>query len=184
MLDASARGAWETLVERLDAFIGRRLPREDVEDVRQDVLLRLHRSAPQLNDEAKFGPWVYTIARHAVIDRLRRRSPVTAADLPDFPAPETADVEDRPLLNCVTPFVARLPSPYREAITLTELQGLTQQDAAAMAGVSLSGMKSRIQRGRKMLRTMMEECCALRFDGRGRVIEAERHPAQPRCGCK
>jgi hypothetical protein len=30
----------------------------------------------------------------------------------------------------------------------------------------------------------MEECCALRFDGRGRVIEAERHPAQPRCGCK
>lgn len=184
MLDASARGAWETLVERLDAFIGRRLPREDVEDVRQDVLLKLHTSAHQLADEAKFGPWVYTIARHAVIDRLRRRAPVVAADVPDLPAPEVADLEDRPLLGCVTPFVARLPSPYREAITLTELEGLTQQDAAAMTGITLSGMKSRVQRGRRMLRTMMEECCALRFDGRGRVIDAERHPAQPRCGCR
>ena len=75
----------------------------------------------------------------------------------------------------MTPFVARLPEAYRHAITLVELQGLTQADAAKIAGVSLSGMKSRVQRGRRLLREMFEECCSLKIDARGRVTEAERH---------
>ena len=184
MLDSSARGSWELLDERLTSFIGRRLPADDAEDVRQDVLLRIFKGAPHLTDEARFGPWVYSVARNAVIDRLRARK-LPTVELDNLAAPEPTDEETRPLLNCVTPFVARLPSPYREAITLTEINGLTQQDAADVVGVSLSGMKSRVQRGRRMLRTMFEECCHLTLDGRGRVIEADRRvePAQPACGC-
>jgi RNA polymerase sigma-70 factor, ECF subfamily len=174
MLDATARGSWELLADRLGAFIGRRLPAEDAEDVRQEVLLRIFKGAPHLEDEARFGPWVYSIARNAVIDRLRSRT-IPTADLEHIAEPETPTTEERPLLDCVAPFVARLPNPYREAITLTELQGLTQQEAADMAGVTLSGMKSRVQRGRRMLRTLFEECCQLTIDVRGRVIDAERH---------
>jgi len=174
MLDASARESWELLADRLGAFIGRRLPAEDAEDVRQEVLLRIFKGAPHLDDEARFGPWVYSIARNAVIDRLRSRR-LPTADLEHVAEPESPTTEERPLLDCVAPFVARLPNPYREAITLTELRGLTQQEAAEIAGVSLSGMKSRVQRGRKMLRTLFEECCHLTIDARGRVIEAERH---------
>ena len=69
--------------------------------------------------------------------------------------------------------MARLPSPYREAITLTELQGLTQKDAAEMMGVSLSGMKSRVQRGRERIRAMFEACCEISLDCRGRVVACE-----------
>jgi RNA polymerase sigma-70 factor (ECF subfamily) len=71
--------------------------------------------------------------------------------------------------------VARLPEAYRHAITLVELQDLTQAEAARIAGVSLSGMKSRVQRGRRLLRDMFEECCSLKVDARGRVIEAEQN---------
>jgi len=67
--------------------------------------------------------------------------------------------------------VARLPSPYREAVTLTELQGLTQKEAAEMVGVSLSGLKSRVQRGREKIRAMFEACCEISVDCRGRVVE-------------
>ncbi|MFO0634577.1 MAG: TauD/TfdA family dioxygenase [Nannocystaceae bacterium] len=63
-----------------------------------------------------------------------------------------------------------LPSPYREALTLTELEGLTQREAAQMLGVSLSGMKSRVQRGRVQLRRALEGCCDIAVDARGRVI--------------
>jgi RNA polymerase sigma-70 factor (ECF subfamily) len=66
---------------------------------------------------------------------------------------------------------ARLPSPYRQAVTLTELQGLTQKDAAELLGVTLSAMKSRVQRGRERIRQMFEECCELTLDCRGRVTE-------------
>ena len=193
MLDATARGAWELLTDRLGAYIGRRLPADDADDVRQDVLLRIFRGAPGLGDDTRFGPWVYSIARNAVIDRLRvRKLATTGIDNIDVPV-DDEDVDVQPLLHCVTPFVARLPSPYREAITLTDLRGLTQQEAAEIAGVSLSGMKSRVQRGRRLLKTMFEECCRLTVDGRGRVIEATPHAddrpvappprrASPACG--
>lgn len=75
------------------------------------------------------------------------------------------------LTECVAFFVARLPSPYREAITLTELQGMSQREAAEMLGVSLSGVKSRVQRGRQRIRRMFEECCEMSLDARGRVTD-------------
>lgn len=174
MLDASALDSWQTLAERLRSFIGRRLPSQDVDDVLQDVLLRIHRSAKDVRDESRFGPWVYSIARNAVIDHVRRR-PIASLES-DHPEFESAAVEQNgaPLLDCVAPFVARLPAPYRHAITLVELEGLTQAEAARMVGISLSGMKSRVQRGRQMMRTMFEECCTLAIDARGRVFDAER----------
>jgi RNA polymerase sigma-70 factor (ECF subfamily) len=184
MLDASARGAWELLADRLGTFIGRRLPPEDADDVRQEVLLKIFKGAPHLHDEARFGPWVYTVARNAVIDRLRSRNP-RMTGLEAIPEPPDASEQDaQPLLDCVAPFVARLPTPYREAITLTELRGLKQSDAAEIAGVSLSGMKSRVQRGRRLLRTMLEECCHLTVDGRGRVIDADRRTRQAKTPCQ
>ncbi len=67
-----------------------------------------------------------------------------------------------------------LPSPYREALTLTELEGLTQKEAAEMLGISLSGMKSRVQRGRQQLRQALEDCChiALGRPRAGRILRA------------
>lgn len=183
MLDATARDSWQVLGQRLGAYIARRLPSQEVDDVLQDVLLRIHTNLKYLHDDSRFGPWVYSVARNAVIDRLRRnrRAELPTAELDKLPAQAGAD-EEQELLGCVTPFVARLPQAYRHAITLVELQGLSQEDAARLEGISLSGMKSRVQRGRRMLRTMFEECCVLTIDGRGRVIESVPHQSAARCG--
>jgi RNA polymerase sigma-70 factor (ECF subfamily) len=66
-----------------------------------------------------------------------------------------------------------LPAPYREALLLTEFDGLTQQQLAARVGISLSGAKSRVQRGREQLKQMLHECCSFEFDRRGKVIGCE-----------
>jgi RNA polymerase sigma-70 factor, ECF subfamily len=66
----------------------------------------------------------------------------------------------------VVPFIAMLPSPYREALTLTELEGLTQKQAAGMLDVSLTGMKSRVQRGRARLRRLLDDCREIALDAR------------------
>jgi RNA polymerase sigma-70 factor (ECF subfamily) len=66
-----------------------------------------------------------------------------------------------------------LPERYREALILTEFDGLTQKELAERVGISLSGAKSRVQRGREMLKGMLHECCRFEFDRRGRVIECE-----------
>lgn len=179
MIDPAARGAWRQLEAELRPFIARRVRGEaDVDDVLQEVFLRMQRGLAGLRDEERFGPWVYRVARSAIADHLRRaaRHPVVQADLASEPAPEPDDDEgapDRELARYVAPFVAMLPSPYREALTLTELQGLTQKEAAELAGVSLSGMKSRVQRGRRRLREALEDCCTIALDARGRVVGFE-----------
>jgi RNA polymerase sigma-70 factor (ECF subfamily) len=71
----------------------------------------------------------------------------------------------------VAMLVAQLESPYREAITLVELEGLTARAAADMVGISVSGMKSRVQRGRARLRQLFDDCCEIALDVRGQVTD-------------
>lgn len=175
MIPSEARGAWHDLEARLRPYVTRRVPSAaDVDDVLQEVFVRVHRGLPNLADGERFGAWVYRIASNAVADQLRDRmrhrpaAPETGAE-PNAPEPDM-DLETE-LAECIALFVARLPSPYREAVTLTELQGLTQKDAAEMLDVSLSGMKSRVQRGRERIRRMFEECCEISLDCRGRVTD-------------
>ena len=181
MLDNVTRDSWQVIGQRLGAYIGRRLPAQEVDDVLQDVLLRIHKNVRFLSDDSRFGPWVYSVARNAVIDRLRKKQPVSTDVEPDALSTATDGDDEQALVGCVTPFVARLPETYRHAITLVELQGMSQADAAEIEGLSLSGMKSRVQRGRRMLREMFEECCSLKIDARGHVMEAERREADT-CG--
>ena len=75
------------------------------------------------------------------------------------------------LSDCLRPMIDRLSPDYREAITLVELEGLTHQEAANKLGLSIPGMKSRVQRGRQQLRHMLDECCLIELDRRRAVIE-------------
>jgi RNA polymerase sigma-70 factor (ECF subfamily) len=179
MIGPEARGAWKELEQRLRPYLARRVASPvDIDDLLQDIFVRMHQSLASLRDEERFGGWVYRIANSAIVDRARTRARAPhAANAPDadpaVPADESESQLQAELGECVALFVSRLPSPYREAVTLTELEGLTQKDAAEMLGVSLSGLKSRVQRGREKIRHMFEECCHVSVDCRGRVIECE-----------
>ncbi len=179
MIRAAARGAWSELEARLRPFVARRVPGADVDDVLQDVFLRMQRGLSGLRDEERFGPWVYRVARSAISDHRRAaaRHPSVTGERPETAAAEEDEGSvERELAASIAPFVAALPSPYREALTLTELEGLPQREAAGMLGVSLSGMKSRVRRGRQQLRKAIEDCCHVALDARGRVVACEPRP--------
>ena len=67
--------------------------------------------------------------------------------------------------------IDELPEPYRQALILTEYQGLTQKQLAERMGLSLSGAKSRVQRARDKLRDMLLRCCHFEFDRRGHIVD-------------
>jgi RNA polymerase sigma-70 factor (ECF subfamily) len=179
MSPQEALGAWQEIRARLQPYVARRVASAaDVDDVLQEVLIRMHRSLGQLREQDRFGSWVLRIAEHVIIDnaRMRARQPLASPVAVEVGAtaderPTDAELLLPELTECVALFVSRLPSPYREAVILTELEGLSQRDAAQLLGVSLSGLKSRVQRGRQKMRVMFEECCELSLDCRGRVIE-------------
>jgi RNA polymerase sigma-70 factor, ECF subfamily len=183
MIHPSTRGVWQDLQAKLRPFIARRVAnRVDVDDVVQEVFLRMQRGLSGLRDEQRFGPWVYQIARSAIVDHRRLTAKHRLPDNDVTAEVNAADVEEddgaveREVATYIAPFVAMLPSPYREALTLTELEGLTQKQAAEMLGISLSGTKSRVQRGRVQLRLALEQCCHIALDTRGRVIGCEPRP--------
>jgi RNA polymerase sigma-70 factor, ECF subfamily len=182
VIESAFRGAWRDLEAKLRPFIARRVRSQvDVDDVVQDVLLRVQRGLSELHDDERLGPWVYQVARNAIVDHLRvsaKHRVVDGAGLEEQPREDDASdrAAEEELASYVAPFVAMLPSPYREALTLTELEGLGQKQAAEMLGISLSGMKSRVQRGRVQLRKALEDCCHIAVDVRGRVMAVEPRP--------
>lgn len=184
MIHSEARGAWHEIERRLRPYVARRVASEaDVDDILQEVFVRMQRGLASLRDGERFGGWVYRIAQSAIADagRARGRSPLVLVEQTPDAAPDGSDEGDaleRDLGACVALFVARLPSPYREAVTLTELEGLTQKDAAAMLGASLPAIKSRVLRGREKIRDMFEECCQISLDARGRIRECEPRPRE------
>ena len=76
----------------------------------------------------------------------------------------------RDLAECVRPFIEQLPAPYRDALILVEIKGLSQKQAASERGLSLSGMKSRVQRARRKLKEAILRCCAVQLDRRGEIM--------------
>jgi RNA polymerase sigma-70 factor, ECF subfamily len=81
--------------------------------------------------------------------------------------------------TCASRFVRELPQPYREALEMTDLEGLSQRDVADRLGMSHSGLRTRVQRGRERLRELVSECCTVELDVRSRVVDF----AGPRAAC-
>jgi RNA polymerase sigma-70 factor (ECF subfamily) len=169
----STETIWNSFREPLRRYVARRLAEPaDAEDVLQDVFLKVHANLGDLRDEERLVPWLYRIARNAVIDRYRRRDP--AEPLPeDLDLPEEREERDaaRAIAEGLADMIRGLPEPYRQALELSELEGIPQRKVAERLGISLSGAKSRIQRGRKLLRDALLECCHFDFDRRGRILE-------------
>lgn len=170
---------WEEFATPLRAFVRRRVPESiDPNDVVQEIFLRILRHLPSLGEVERLDAWIFQVARTAVADALRahgRRQARTVnldADTLEGPAEESSAALGE-LTPCLVPFVRRLEEPYRSALELTTLGGLTQQQAAVQAGISLSGMKSRVQRARAQVRELMGVCCALEYDSRGGVMDYE-----------
>ena len=189
-----AETVWLEFRERLRAFVSRRVSNPaDVDDIVQWVFLQLHRSLGEIRSGERIHAWLYSTARRSIVDYYRsapRRREVLAGGAPELdalrPGVDTSTDDEngthQEVASCLAPMVQRLSSADRDAIVQTEIQGLRLADAAARAGISLSGMKSRIQRARRRLRTAMLECCHLALDGRGMPTScSKREPVTAPC---
>jgi RNA polymerase sigma-70 factor (ECF subfamily) len=188
---ADAEQLWETFSHDLHRYIARRVRRpEDAEDILQTVFLRIQAKLPTLRDDERLLAWIYTVARNAITDYYRLASNRRELPVDDFHGPLdlTQDDEDEgwtaeaELATCLQPMLAQLAPEQAAALELVELRGVSQVEAALLAGVSVSGMKSRVQRGRARLRELLLTCCSVSQDVRGRVREFE--PRASDCSCR
>ncbi|MCZ6635818.1 MAG: RNA polymerase sigma factor SigZ [bacterium] len=170
---------WEIYSERLGHFIRTRVSDPGAaEDILQDVFLRTYTRLGTLRDDQKFESWMYQITRNAVVDYYRTRKP--QSPLPEDLAEQgNAEGAREHIVDCLVPMIEHLPVHYREAVMLSEIEGLPHKAVAEQQGVSLAAAKSRVLRGRQMLKELLLDCCRFEFDVRGRMMDYEQ-----RCGCE
>src|ERR1700730_2307954 len=174
---------WETFHTGLKHFILKRIPDEQsADDVLQETFLKIHTRIATLRDEEKLQSWMYQIARNAIADYYREQKAVVELPqsllvlAPDEPVSEDEVIKD--LIPSVKAMLESLPDIYREALILTEYEGLTQRELAQRLGLSFSGAKSRVQRAKEKLKAMLLDCCHFEFDRLGKIIDY-----QPNCAC-
>lgn len=183
------RARWRKLDAALHGFFRARVHDAAArEDLVQDVLLRVHARREQLREDDRLEAWVFRIARNALIDHLRRTRPgaplpAELAD-PSEPLPEAPNPAPRVLGAYLRAQISQLPPRYREVMELTELDGLSQREAAARLDLPYSTLKSRVQRGRDLLHAELLRCCAVELDARGGVTDFEPRACEAdKCGC-
>lgn len=180
---------WKHLNNDLRQFIRRRVSDEHAaDDLLQETFLRIHRNLGTLQETESLAAWVYQIARNVVRDHYRKTNSSSTVPLGEV---EPADGSDDPLyaVRCqgvewLGELIETLPDSYREAVQLAEIEGLTQQEVAQKFGITHSGAKSRVQRGRAMLRDALDACCTWQFDSAGRPMDCDPRPERKVCrGC-
>ena len=152
------------------------------DDIVHDVLLKAWTQMSALEDPGKLRAWLYRITRNVIVDHWRARRP--AEPLPEEWVVEDAGATERAeqeLARCLTPLLAELPAPYRQALTLSDLEGVPQREIARLQGLSLPGAKSRVQRARRLLRDALLGCCRVELDRRGSVVGYEAPAACDPC---
>jgi RNA polymerase sigma-70 factor (ECF subfamily) len=144
----------------------------DAEDILQEVFIRIHRSLCCSSEWNKPEGWIYRVTRNLIIDYYRRRRDWAEIpeDLLEEADSDESDAEAQLALS-LRETIDALPEPYRQALILTEYQGLNQKELAEKLGLSFSGAKSRVQRARLKLRDLLLACCHFELDRRGRIID-------------
>ncbi len=174
---------WNEFNAKLRQFIRNRVPNDDTaKDILQDVFLKIHSRIDTLKNSQKLHSWVYQITRNTIIDYYRSRKPVSEIHETHAAREEDKTLEALEAMEelslCIKEIVTELPVKYREALMLTEFQGLKQKELGEKLLLSGSGAKSRVQRARSKVKEILLMDCHYWLE------EAGISPAyQPCCCC-
>jgi RNA polymerase sigma-70 factor (ECF subfamily) len=174
-LNTSFESIWDEFSIPLKAFIKKHINNDqDVEDVLQTIFLKIHNNIDNLAKIDKEKNWIYTITRNTIYDFYRSQKHELYIDNlseDTFCNQQEEDSLNYEMAQCLKNMIQYLPDKYKQALILTEFENLTQRDLARQLGLSISGAKSRVQRGRAMLKEMILNCCSIEQDHRGNIID-------------
>lgn len=160
------RGAYARLLEDIAPYlrrlIGLRLrSAEDIEDTVQDIFLTIHAIRHTYDPQRPFGPWLVTIARRRIADRVRRRVFLRAREVPliaeheTLSGPQTNLSEERVDGHHLRNIIDELPPAQRWAVKLLKLQQLSLREAADRSGMSIGALKVAGHRALKAFRAKL-----------------------------
>lgn len=158
---------WSEFSTALKKFILSKVKDETIaDDILQEVFIKIHLKKNELQKKDRLKSWLFTIANNTTLDYFRKRDLVVPNEANDSSIEDTTK-DSHDATDCIVPLILNLPKKYKEALLLTEVKGLKQQAAADKLGISLTAAKSRVQRGRDLLKKGFINCCDYTLDKNG-----------------
>jgi RNA polymerase sigma-70 factor (ECF subfamily) len=152
----------------------------DAEDVAQEAFLRAHSERETLRDPGALESWLFQIATHASIDRMRQRAraanrevnePVEDLPIADQNRPSALTlVQQAEMGACVQRYVAKLSDAYKAVLLLHDAEGFTAVEIAHLLKLPLTTVKMRVHRARRQLQAALTDACAFGDDDRGVLV--------------
>lgn len=162
---------WNDMNDRLTNFVnGKVKDPELTKDIVQDVFLKAFTKFDTVKNKDKLVSWIYQITRNEIVSHFRKLNFNTSSDNIE----KQDDVDESltsELTHCISPFINSLPEKYKQAIILADIENVPQKEIAERLNISYSGAKSRVQRGRELLKSSYDQCCEISTDVYGDVIE-------------
>jgi len=169
---------WDNFHNELKGFILKKTRNvADTDDILQDVFIRIIHHIDKVNQSTNVRHYLFSMVRNAVNDHFKNKKPlVEATEMKDL----LTEADEQNLNTavaecCIKPFIKKLPAHYREALEISEFQNISQKELAIKLGISYSGAKSRVQRGKEKLKALLLECCPYKSDVYGNILNAEKN---------
>lgn len=168
---------------RIRRFVSQKVSdSEYIDDLVQDIFLKIHNHIDELDDHEKLDRWVFRIAKNRVIDYYRTHGKEHVSDFAE-PVASPGELTEYDLVfsNDIREWIDRLPETYRQVIKMTELENRKYAEVAGELSLSVPAVKSRVLRGRYQLKQMLLKCCHFEFDRRGGIADCEPKKYCPEC---
>lgn len=164
---------WKEYHDQLFRFINKQVNDEmQAEDILQDVFIKILTKIDTLKDRSKLKSWIYQLTRNAIIDHYRLKKSTSDIDSFSIISETQVDMEAmHEATNWIGRFIEALPESYRQALVLYEMEGLAQKEIAELLNISYVNTRLRIQRGRKLLKKNLSDCCEFNVDTYGNILE-------------
>lgn len=160
---------WNEFSDSLKRFIVSKVHNTEVaDDLLQEVFIKIHLKIATVKKQESLKSWVFTITNNVINDYFKKNSKfqIISSEIPSL---EEEHSEEHSAKDCLKPLIRNLPSTYSEAMFLSEINGLKQAEVAKKLDISLSGAKSRIQRGRNLLKQGFMDCCDYKLNESGHL---------------
>lgn len=162
---------WQDYRSSLQRFVNARVSnKDDAEDLLQDILLKTHQNIDAIHRQSSVKSWLFQVANNTIIDFYRRKGRELDSVVGSFDRAQEEQARYH-LSDCVLPFINALPQEYAELLKAIDIELMSQKEYAKELGISYSTLKSRVQKGRKLLKQLFDECCHYQRDKVGNVYD-------------
>ena len=172
---------WQNIHNPLKSFILKKVgDKSDADDIIQDTFIKMRMNIDKLADFSKINSWIYQIARNNINDYFRNKKKYLEKAPEEIGPLELITEEDDEVKTIIQTkifsdyagsVINQLPEKYREAVYLVDIKGISQQELAEKLDISVSGAKSRVQRGRQKIKDIVLKCCDVNADKYGNIVD-------------